>query len=440
MIRTAAILILALLLASVGCQRPADGAGGADQKPVRSAQIPTTSNAAADPARSSTVEPAAVAPVAATAPVPAEAASAEDTPSVCDSVKLTQLLADEDARGDRLLRGFPDACTLSPELVALASFAANAPQDAAVRDERLAQLLADAEETAGKACPGFRGVFERIATAASDQRQATLVQSCNLARLGLGTREELSQKGIEVLIAGMFFVWLRDQNEPRALEIAQRLLADSADPRSDSSRASEATKESPSTAAREGNPPAVPSPSLGTVNGVTVQPAEAFYMWRPGADDLQLVISDTANTCDTMTEAAVCRNTTMVMMSLKHNTAANRDRPFGPGTYSLRAPDSSDLAVQDPRRAQLVALDALCQPNFADNTVRAKTGQVVIEAGVSGGDGILEGQFRSSVGPQGVRLAGSFRAAPRPITQEAGTKVACRKRTVAATRAAEIRG
>ena len=111
-------------------------------------------------------------------------------------------------------------------------------------------------------------------------------------------------------------------------------------------------------------------------------------MWRDRADDAQLVISDTEDVCDTLSQGAMPSGATLLFISLKHNDAALQDAPWGAGEYPLRAEEPR--APRDTQRGTFLVLDAACTP-----TVRATATAGMVR--LSGDEAVTDGEVRGEL-------------------------------------------
>ena len=150
-----------------------------------------------------------------------------------------------------------------------------------------------------------------------------------------------------------------------------------------------------------------PGESLGTVAGVPLAVKDAVFLWRDQADDMTLILSDRAGLCGLLAAGAMPRDATLLLVTFKHNGPANRDAPFGPGTYAVRTDGAK--VDQDVKRATFVKLDGDCRNTLADDASRASAGEVVLDAIESRKDGAATGRLELSFGAAG-KLAGPFTA------------------------------
>ncbi len=163
--------------------------------------------------------------------------------------------------------------------------------------------------------------------------------------------------------------------------------------------------------------------SLGTVSGVTFAVKDAVFLWRDQADDLTLILSDRAGLCGLLAGGAMPRDAALLTITLKHNTPANRDAPFGPGTYAVRTEGA--VADQDVKRAGFVKLDADCRNTLAEGAVRATAGELVLDAISSQEGGAAAGRLNLTFGAAG-KLAGPFSAGFCALPEEAPEPRGCR--------------
>lgn len=93
-------------------------------------------------------------------------------------------------------------------------------------------------------------------------------------------------------------------------------------------------------------------------------PRSAGLLWRAGADDALVVVSDAPGICDTLSSGAWPRGKTVLRALLKHNGRELRDAPWDKGTYPLRAPNTprSKRAPRDAKNVALLVLDETCTP------------------------------------------------------------------------------
>lgn len=142
----------------------------------------------------------------------------------------------------------------------------------------------------------------------------------------------------------------------------------------------------------------------GTVAGVEVRPTQAVFLWRKGADDLQLVFADTEGLCAKLQAGAMPKGATVLWATLKHNVKANRDAPFAAGDYPIRG--EGGVAPQDTKRASVAQLDDACKPR---KQARATAGAVRLATSELGTSGVAEGSLDLEF-DDGSKLAGAFRA------------------------------
>ena len=142
----------------------------------------------------------------------------------------------------------------------------------------------------------------------------------------------------------------------------------------------------------------------GSVGGQGFDLKEAVFLWREGADDLQIVLSDQTGVCDALSGGALPANATLLFMTLKHTSRSNRDAPFEAGEYPLRS--RVPIEPRDTKRAQLLQLDPSCSPRFR---ARATHGEVRLSTPEAKPQSALQGELELSFDDTGS-IRGGFEA------------------------------
>lgn len=147
------------------------------------------------------------------------------------------------------------------------------------------------------------------------------------------------------------------------------------------------------------------SPIHGSVRGRVFTTKSAVYIWRDKANDMQIVLADVDNLCASISAGGWPPNATIVYMSLKHNTADNRNAPFTAGEYGLRTGD--ERAAQDMKNATYMQIDASCAPMTRFQAVR---GNLHLSTPVVKLNGVVEGNVDLGMGRNNEPVSGHFTA------------------------------
>ena len=142
----------------------------------------------------------------------------------------------------------------------------------------------------------------------------------------------------------------------------------------------------------------------GSLTGRSLSVKSAVFMWRDKADDLELVLADSADLCASLSAGTWPRDATLLLFTIKHTGPDNRDAPFGAGEFPLR--EGSPRRPQDTKLARWIELDGSCAPR---TTADATTGAVHLTTPEVRLGGIADGSF-SIMMPDGAALEGTFSA------------------------------
>ena len=147
-----------------------------------------------------------------------------------------------------------------------------------------------------------------------------------------------------------------------------------------------------------------------------LEPKSAVFMWRPNADDMQLMFADVPDLCGIVSAGAFPRGARLLSMTLKLNDEKTHPA-FSAGDYPVRG--EGERAPRDLKRATFMELDGGCQPRLR---TQAQSGEVRLSGDAVSKDTSAHGEIDLTF-PEGS-LKGSFEASfcPPPEMEPRGCK------------------